>query len=314
MCPVLFKCIFTVPGISMLAQYQTDFIHYLRFEKRYSAHTITAYQNDLEQFFLFLNQNYPEATTPETINHFQLRSWLADLKDKNIKERSINRKMSTLQSFFNFLKRMELTDNNPATRLRTLHTPERLPLFLKEQETEKLLEEVTFSEGFCGFTERLICELLYATGMRRNELLQLKELDIEWSLAQIRVLGKGNKERLVPVCKELLSLIEDYIKEKKSIPDCNTERLFVLKSGQPVYAGYIYRVVNKYLNDTGSTLKRKSPHVLRHSFATHLLEHGANIQAIKELLGHSSLAATQIYAHNSIARLKEIHEKNHPRG
>jgi integrase/recombinase XerC len=298
----------------MFEQFQTDFIHYLRFEKRYSVHTVTAYETDLKQFFDYLRLHYDGIDTLETINHLIIRSWLAELKEKDQKERSINRKISTLQSFFNFLKRMELVENNPAKRLRTLRTPERLPLFLKEQETEKLLEEIPFSEGFCGYTERLICELLYTTGIRRNELLQMKELDIEWSLGQIRVLGKGNKERLVPVSKELLAIIKDYIDQKKTLPDCDHERLLVLKSGQSVYAGYIYRTVNKYLNYTGSTLQRKSPHVLRHTFATHLLENGANIQAIKELLGHSSLAATQIYAHNSIAKLKEIHEKNHPRG
>lgn len=203
-------------------------------------------------------------------------------------------------------------DKNIVRQLHALKLPERLPIFLKETETEKLLEELAFDEGFKGFTDRMICELLYQTGMRRNELQQLKEQDVEWSLNQLRILGKGNKERLVPVSPMLLQSLKEYIAEKKK-EGYSREQLLVLESGQPLYAGYIYRVVNKYLNAT-TTLKKKSPHVLRHTFATHLLNNGANIQAIKDLLGHSSLAATQVYTHNNIDKLKEIHKLNHPRG
>ncbi|PZF70846.1 tyrosine-type recombinase/integrase [Taibaiella soli] len=300
----------------MLKQYQTDFIHYLRFEKRYSSQTIAAYQTDLKQFFsFFLNIYGPLPETASGIDTYHIRTWLADLKEtQQQSSRSINRKISTLQSFFNYLKKMQLVDKNPTKRLHTLKTPERLPVFVKEQEVDFLLEGVDFGKDFKGKTDRLICEILYATGMRRNELMLLKEKDVEWSLKQIRILGKGNKERLVPVNTPLLDIIKDYVTEKKHVDHYNDEFLLILDSGAPLYAGYIYRTVKKYLTETGTTLPRKSPHVLRHSFATHLLENGANIQAIKDLLGHSSLAATQIYTQNSIARLKEIHEKNHPRG
>jgi integrase/recombinase XerC len=200
--------------------------------------------------------------------------------------------------------------------VRQLHAqrlPERLPVYLKETETQNLLEEVEFDQGFKGFTDRLICELLYATGMRRNELQQLKEKDIEWGLNQIRVLGKGNKERLVPVSPALLDTFRDYMAEKRKLETYDEQYLLNLENGNKLYAGYIYRTVTKYLGET-TTMKKKSPHVLRHTFATHLLNNGANIQAIKDLLGHSSLAATQIYTHNNIDRLKEIHKQAHPRG
>jgi integrase/recombinase XerC len=172
---------------------------------------------------------------------------------------------------------------------------------------------VTFEEGFKGATDRLICELFYATGMRRNELQQLKERDIEWSLKQIRILGKGNKERLMPVSAALLDGIRDYINEKQKLPQRDDNHLLVLESGLPLYGTYIYRTVKNYIGQT-TTLQKKSPHVLRHTFATHLLNNGANIQAIKDLLGHSSLAATQVYTHNNIDKLKQVHKQNHPRG
>jgi len=295
-----------------LEQRINDFLHYLRFERRYSKHTLTAYQSDLLQFQTYLSASYPEATEDQ-ISHFIVRSWLADLRDSGQKPRSINRKISSLHSFFKHLQKLQLVAKNPVAQLHALRLPERLPVFLKETETEHLLEELQFGEGFKGFTDRMICELLYQTGIRRIELLELKEQSIEWSLRHIRVLGKGNKERLLPVSPKLLQLIKDYLQEKHRLIATDKNHLLVLESGEPLYAGYIYRVVKHYLG-IASTLKKRSPHVLRHSFATHLLNNGANIQAIKDLLGHSSLAATQVYTHNNIDRLKEIHKLNHPRG
>ncbi|PQJ09179.1 integrase [Flavipsychrobacter stenotrophus] len=291
---------------------QTNFIHYLKFEKRYSAHTISAYQQDLQQFFLFSAITF-QLAEPALISHFHVRSWLADLKEKKSLPRTINRKISSLNSFYKYLLRLGLVDKNPVKLLHAQKLPGRLPVFLKESETINLFEEIDFGEGFAGATDRIICELLYATGMRRNELLQLKENDIEWSLKQIRVLGKGNKERLIPAGAALLDSIKDYLSVKKEQEVYDKEYLLNVPSGKPLYAGYVYRVVNKYLTQT-TTLSKRSPHVLRHTFATHLLNNGANIQAIKDLLGHSSLAATQIYTHNSIDKLKEIHKQNHPRG
>lgn len=295
----------------MFEQRATDFVQYLRFEKRYSRHTQIAYEKDLSQFFIYISATFNLQDIPE-IALFHIRSWLASLKDEGQTARSINRKISSLSSFYKYLMRQQLADKNLLRQLHALKIPERLPTFLKETETEKLLEELQFEEGFKGSTDRMICELLYQCGMRRAELMQLKEKDVEWGLNQLRILGKGNKERLVPVSPMLLETLREYIAEKKKA-GYEREHLLVLESGQPLYAGYIYRVVNKYLSDS-TTLKKKSPHVLRHTFATHLLSNGANIQAIKDLLGHSSLAATQVYTHNNIDKLKEIHKLNHPRG
>lgn len=297
----------------MLEQKLTDFLQYLRFEKRYSQHTLTAYSKDLNQFFTFIAGGEFNIDDTGSIAHFHVRSWLASLKDEEQAERSINRKLSSLNSFYKYLMRLQLADKNPVKQLHALRLPKRLPVYLKEQEAEFLLEELQFDEGFKGFTDRIICELLYQTGMRRSELLQLKETDIEWSLDQVRVLGKGNKERLLPVSKLLLETIQDYINEKKKLGIDAAAHLLVLEDGNPLYAGYVYRTVKKYLTAT-TTLSKKSPHVLRHTFATHLLNNGANIQAIKDLLGHSSLAATQVYTHNNIEKLKEVHKLNHPRG
>ncbi|HTN47733.1 MAG TPA: tyrosine-type recombinase/integrase [Flavipsychrobacter sp.] len=288
----------------------TEFIHYLRFEKRFSPHTLLAYREDLEQFVTYTKDQF-ELTETSQVTHFHLRSWLASLKSEDSKPRTINRKISSLQSFFRFLLKNGRVSKNPVKQLHSLRLEERLPQFLKEPEAENLLEEIAFEEGFKGKTDRLICELLYQTGMRRAELIQLKEQDIEWSLRQIRVLGKGNKERLLPLGPALLDELRQYLLEKKKITDNNA--VLVLANGNSLYETYVYRTVQHYMGKV-TTLKKKSPHILRHSFATHLLNNGANIQAIKDLLGHSSLAATQIYTHNNIEKLKEIHKLNHPRG
>lgn len=296
----------------MFEERLTDFIHFLKFEKRYSPHTVLSYANDLEQFRDYLATEF-DSPELKTITHFHIRGWLAGLKDHKQTPRSLNRKISSLSAFFKQQVRLGYLEKNPVRQLHALRVPERLPVFLKEKETQNLLEEVQFDEGFKGATDRLICELLYSTGMRRNELQELKESDIEWGLKQIRVLGKGNKERLIPVNAVLMDSIRDYIQEKQKLPTFDSHHLLVLESGMQLYAGYIYRVVTRYLGGV-TTQKKKSPHVLRHTFATHLLNNGANIQAIKDLLGHSSLAATQVYTHNNIDRLKEIHKQNHPRG
>jgi len=202
----------------MIGQGLTDYLHYLRFEKRYSSHTVIAYKNDLEQFSQYLQSNFDLADSG-LVTHFHIRSWLASLKEAGNKPRSINRKISSVQSFFRFLLRLGKIDKNPAGSLLALRTPGRLPVYMKEEQTEFLFQELQFEEGFKGFTDRLICELLYQTGMRRNELLQLKEKDIEWSLGQVRILGKGNKERLVPLSAEMLQTLRRYLSEKKQ----NTE-------------------------------------------------------------------------------------------
>ncbi|MBC7553479.1 MAG: tyrosine-type recombinase/integrase [Taibaiella sp.] len=288
------------------------FLNYIRSEKRYSANTLSAYTTDLKQFVTYLAIQF---TIQEinAITHFHIRSWLAELKENKEAASTLNRKISSLNSFFKYALKHGIAQSNPVKQLHAQRLPERLPVYLKQKETIHLLDELQFEQGFAGNTDRLICELLYATGMRRNELIELKEKNIEWSLKQLRVLGKGNKERLIPVSQALLDMVKDYLQLKQEEGIYNTEHLLCLPSGQPLYAVYVYRTVKKYLSEV-TTQKKKSPHVLRHTFATHLLGNGANIQAIKDLLGHSSLAATQVYTHSSIERLKEIHMQNHPRG
>lgn len=296
----------------MVATWVQDFIRYLRFEKRYSPNTILSYTTDLTLFTDYIAIEYPGLNIADA-THFHIRGWMATLKSAGEAATTINRKRSTLQSFYKYLLANGITQRNPVSKTMSLKKPERLPSFLRESETEFLFEEVQFSEGFPGFTERLICELLYQTGMRRAELMNLKESDIEWSLQHIRILGKGNKERLAPLSPALAATIKEYIADKKRIVNTDNGQLLVLPNGRTLYEGYIYKTVKKYLANI-TTLNKKSPHIMRHSFATHLLNNGANIQAIKDLLGHSSLAATQVYSHNNIDKLKEIHKLNHPRG
>ena len=297
----------------MLHSFFTGFLQWLRFEKRYSPHTLSSYERDLTEFAAFMEANYPGlAEEPGVIQHYHIRTWLAQLKDeKKLAATTLNRKISTLNSFYKYLQRQGHTDKNPVRKLHTLRTPERLPVYLKEQETDFLLEEKSFGTGFKGLTDRLICDLLYNTGMRRQELINLKEQDVEWSLRQLRVLGKGNKERLIPLSQAMLDSLKEYIMAKKDVENA-ANNLLVLESGKSLYPQYVYRVVTESLKDV-SSLQKKSPHVMRHTFATHLLNNGANIQAIKDLLGHSSLAATQIYTHNNIEQLKQVHKLAHPR-
>lgn len=292
------------------------FIRYLRFERRYSAHTVEAYERNLGQFRDYYTKDYGAAPAVKDITHHHIRSWLASIKEaqEDVAATTLNHKAVSLSSFFRFACQHGYAEKNPVKQLHALRLPKRLPVALQEPETDKLVNETSFGEGFKGFTDRLICELLYATGMRRQELLSLRETDIAWGQKLILVLGKGNKERLIPISDALIDELRDYIAAKKrELEKPNREFVLVLPSGKPLNATYVYRVVTKHLK-TVTTQTKRSPHVLRHSFATHLLNNGANIQAIKELLGHSSLAATQVYTHTDIERLKEIHKTAHPRG
>ncbi len=276
-----------------------------------SEHTFTAYRNDLDQFLHFLHGQFDIAEVG-LIRHIHIRSWLAQLKEEQMGERTLQRKMSAVKSFFKYLLRLGLVSENPTRQVSTPKAPKRLPSFLEEQQTEQISEAVQYPEGFEGDTERLIIELLYQTGMRRAELVGLKEQDIEFARQQIRVLGKRNKERLIPVSEMLLTDIQQYMAEKRRLFNQAGPALLCIKEGKPVYAQYVYRVVRKHLQSV-TTLSKKSPHVLRHTFATQLSNKGAELNAIKELLGHSSLAATQIYTHNNIERLREVYRKAHPK-
>ncbi|GAA4453266.1 tyrosine-type recombinase/integrase [Rurimicrobium arvi] len=304
---------------ALFHSYFEDYRHYLRFEKRYSAHTLAAYLSDLEQFRYYLYPDPNNNLTEENrlplreVGLTQVRNWLHSLREQGQEARSINRKRSSLNGYFLFLMRLGHCDKNPVALMHGMRLPQRIPQFLRPSETEQLFESVTFPEGFEGQTERLILELLYSCGLRRSELSGLRETDIEWSLQQLRVWGKGGKERLIPLGVALLDQLRDYLSVKEQQSDCNRDALFVTQSGKAINDSQVYRLAKKYLAQV-SSLKQKSPHILRHTFATHLLNNGANIQAIKELLGHSSIAATQIYTHLNIDKLKKVHKLSHPKG
>lgn len=292
------------------------FIRFVQFEKRYSLHTVGSYETDLKQFRIYLSAAYDGMADLPGITHHHVRSWLAAIKEANpdTKATTLNRKISSLASFYKYVLREGLAEKNPVKQLHALRRPERLPVSLQESQITHLMEQIAFATGFKGFTDRLICELLYSTGMRRQELLTLRETDIAWGMRLIRVIGKGDKERMIPISEALVDDLRDYIAaKKKNLEKCDREYLLVLPGGKRIYAGYIYRTVKAHLSQV-TTQQKRSPHVLRHTFATQLLNNGANIQAIKDLLGHSSLAATQVYTHTDIERLKEIHKTSHPRG
>lgn len=285
------------------------FLDYLRFEKRYSQHTIISYQNDLEQFFAFLSQ-YGNIE-PNAISTSFIRSWLAELKGEEISSKSINRKISTLKSFFKFLMKQGVLQQTPMTTISSPKINKRLPVFIEEKNTDTLFSHVEFSDDWTGRTDKLILTLLYTTGIRLSELIHLKESNVDAHYSQIKVLGKGNKERIIPVSKELIKELADYISEKPVKAE-NVTEVFVNEKGKPLYPKYVYNAVKKYLS-TVTTIDKKSPHVLRHTFATHLMNNGADLNAVKELLGHASLAATQVYTHNTIDKLKDVHKKAHPK-
>jgi len=295
----------------MFAQYpqKEDFLNYLRFEKRYSQHTVISYQNDLEQFLSFLIADF-DAPQLKNINAAIVRTWLAGLKEaEKLTAKSINRKISTLKSFFKFLLREGVIEATPMGIINGPKINKRLPVYVEEKDIKTLFDYVEFSDDWKGQTEKLVLQLFYATGMRVSELVNLKTGQLDAAYSHIKVLGKGNKERIIPVSKELMRALEGYIKAK---PLNAPENIFVNEKGKPLYARQVYNLVKKKLSLI-TTVNKKSPHILRHSFATHLTNNGAELNAVKELLGHSSLAATQVYTHNSIEKLKEVFKKAHPK-
>jgi integrase/recombinase XerC len=294
-----------------------DFLDHLKYQKRYSQHTIISYERDLKDFAAYLLKDFEESDI--TISRpTYIRSWLASLKEgtsetPKITSKSINRKISSLRSFFKHLLRNEVIKVSPMATVISPKVPKRLPQFADEKSTDKLFNDVEFAEGFAGLTERLVLEILYNTGIRRSELVNLKEYSIDRANSNIKVLGKGNKERIIPVSAELMNHIRHYSEEKKKLFADNENRfLFVSNKGKQITAAKVYAIAKDKLSGV-TTIEKKSPHILRHSFATQLMNNGADINAVKELLGHSSLAATQIYTHNTIEKLKDVYKKAHPK-
>ncbi len=288
-----------------------QFLDHLKFQKRYSQHTVISYQNDLSHFFQFIKELYGETPLNE-ISSTIIRTWLASLKQNKISSKSINRKISSLKSFFKYQLRNEIIAVSPMATIASLKVSKRLPSFIEEKEINTLFNHLEFPKSWEGRTNKIFMQIFYQTGMRLSELINLKESQLDNGNNNIKVLGKGNKERIIPVNINLLDDIFNYIQEKKNIKDHNKEYLLINDKGKKLQPRYVYGKVKEYLSHI-TTNERKSPHILRHSFATHLTNNGADINAVKELLGHSSLASTQIYTHNSIQKLKDIHKKAHPK-
>lgn len=292
------------------------FLQHIQFEKRLSHHTITAYESDMKQFSLYLQFQY-ELKMPEKADSQMIRSWVASMAEEKMDNRSINRKIATLRSYYNFLLRHKVIVADPMLKIKALKTDKSLPRFVEEKPMQTMLDDVEFQNDFVGLRDKLVLELLYGTGMRLSELIGLKIGDINLYNNTLTVLGKRNKHRIIPINKSLVEAINTYLKHREEVVLENVENkdnhyLILTDNGTQAYPMFIQRLVKRYLSLVTS-LEQRSPHVLRHTFATHLLNRGADLNAIKDLLGHTSLAATQVYTHNTIEKLKKVYQKAHPK-
>jgi len=289
-----------------------SFVDYLRFQKRYSPHTVRSYHDDLLQFSHYTELNFGKAKLSE-INHNYVRSWLASMKENDISSKTINRKISSLKSFFKYLIKTGALEQTPLNKVTTPKIKKRLPDFIRVDDANKLITSLKSTDDWKALNTKMLITLFYNTGMRLSELINLKENHVDFVKKQIKVLGKGNKERIIPVNSETIEIIKDYIQKKRKEFGHMDASLLVTEKGRKMYPKYPYLVVKSFLEQEVKTLDKTSPHVLRHSFATHLSNNGADLNAIKELLGHSSLAATQVYTHNTIEKLKNVYKKAHPK-
>ncbi len=288
------------------------FISYLELEKNYSKNTILAYQKDIESFAGFCKEHH-DTVNLEDVSYPLIRSWIVDLSDQGVSNRTINRKISSLQAYYKFLLKIGEMTVSPLVKHRALKTEKKIEVPFSEKEMESVLSEIPFEDDFEGERDKLIIELLYATGMRRTELVNLKIQDLDLAGHQLKVLGKRNKERIIPLLHSTVRQINTYLDKRSELQSrSDSSYLLLTKDGLKIYETLVYRTINKYFSLVSPKVK-KSPHILRHTFATHLLNRGADLNSVKELLGHSSLASTQVYTHNSIAELKKVHRKAHPR-
>ena len=290
-----------------------DYIQYLISEKRLSSHSIKSYITDLEQFSNYLSSVF-DTSEIELADSIQIRSWITDLTSNKIDSKSISRKLSSLRSYYKFFQKSGLIKTNPMETISSPKTKKRLPIYINVSKTDELLKKNNFDEGFEGIRNRLILEVFYSTGIRLAELINIKDQDISFYEGQIKVLGKRQKERIIPISHNLTKNIKEYIEIRDESFEYNKQftYLFVTNKGDKMYSKSIYRIVRYHMGRV-TTQKKRSPHILRHTFATHLLNEGAEINAIKELLGHANLSATLIYTHNSIEKLKNIYKQAHPR-
>jgi integrase/recombinase XerC len=290
--------------------YIANFCNYISHQKRYSKHTVTAYKTDLEQFNQFLLSDFQIDSFKEADSSI-IRSWIVHLIENSISPRSINRKISTLKSFYKYMLKNKEVDNNPLLKVVTPKTSKRLPVFIGEIEMSNLFNEVKYDDNYEGSRDKLILEFLYTTGIRLIELVNLNINSIDFNNSAIKVIGKRNKERIVPFGNGLKNEIDAYLIKRQNI-ESKENHLFLTKTGKKIYPKLVYRIVNYYLSII-TTVSKKSPHVLRHTFATHMLNNGADLNSIKEILGHANLSATQVYTHNTIKKLKNIHKQAHPK-
>jgi len=288
------------------------FNDYLQLEKKYSPHTVTAYLKDLEDFQTFASEEYQYANIV-TVNYSIVRSWIVSLVDSGISNRTVNRKISSLKTYYKFLLKTGQVEINPLAKHKALKTSKKIQVPFSEKEIVDVMEMLQTEENFEGLRDRLIVELFYSTGIRRAELINVKLNDVSFAQKNIKVLGKRNKERIIPLLPSVLKTINEYLSYRNQLEEIkDNEQLILTSKGVKIYETLVYRIINSYFGKASEKVK-KSPHILRHSFATHLLNEGADINSVKELLGHSSLASTQVYTQNSIAKLKEVYKNAHPR-
>ncbi len=289
-----------------------SFIDYLQLEKKYSLNTVKAYENDIKSFSEFNKKEFGQSSLNKA-NYSQIRSWIVKLVESKISNRSINRKISSLNTYYKFLLKIEEIKENPLDNHKALKTKKTIQLPFSEKEVINALDINNFKDSYEGKRDRLIIEMLYSTGIRRIELVGIKLKDLDFSSSRIKVLGKRNKERFIPMLESTILLVKEYLDYRAELNRIkDKDFLFLTSKGEKIYENLVYRITNKYFDYVSSKVK-KSPHILRHSFATHLLNNGADLNAVKDLLGHSSLAATQVYTNRSIEEIKKVYSNTHPR-
>lgn len=301
-----------VLAVFFMENSKDKFRDYLLLEKKYSLHTITAYLNDIGFFESFLSEAFEDDNLIK-VNYAQIRAWIVSLSDDGISNASINRKISSLKSFYKFLLKTKQIDVSPLLKHKALKAPKKLQIPFSEKELDLVLNQITYTDDFDGIRDKLIVDLFYTTGIRRTELIHLKLQNIDLSGGTIKVLGKRNKERIIPILPIVENQIKRYLTERSRLQRIvDGEYFFLLLKGVKLNDSFVYRLINYYFSNVSEKVK-KSPHILRHTFATHLLNNGADINSVKELLGHSSLASTQVYTHSSLAELQKVYGSAHPR-
>jgi integrase/recombinase XerC len=288
------------------------FQEYLQLEKNYSLHTVTAYGNDLLFFQKFLKNNFDQELL-ENVNYSMIRTWIVSLVDAGISNSSVNRKIASLKAFYKFLLKTKQIESSPLLKHKSLKTPKKLQIPFSEKELDNVLNDLKFPDGFEGIRDKLVIDLFYTTGVRRTELIHLRMQNVDLKSGTLKVLGKRNKERILPIVPVLANQIKVYLSERAQLESIKDSDFFFLQlKGVKLNDSFVYRLINYYFSNVSEKVK-KSPHILRHTFATHLLNNGADLNSVKELLGHASLASTQVYTHSSLSELKKVHEHAHPR-